>query len=75
MKALYWSFRYAARRYGIRGAIYHTWLEWFYRNADEDICCCGGYVSQCDPWGCGCSPRSMREYTITSAMQERGYIK
>lgn len=40
------------------------------RKEDPDDCCCGGYVSKCNPWHCGCSPRSVVEYSRTRALEQ-----
>jgi hypothetical protein len=52
--------------------IYEKCLDFKYRKHDEDICCCGGNISEAQPWDSICAHggcRSMKEYVIYCSIE------
>lgn len=58
------------RRQKLHRLLLKLWLKFKYRNQDDDVCCCGGYVSGGRPYLCEGQCRSLKEYTITKELEK-----
>lgn len=54
----------------LRRAVLKRWLEFRYRNQDDNVCCCGGYIYERGrKVNCEFPCRSLKEYTIEQELK------